>query len=109
MNIANQGAGFPDGGLFTQDQIRHGLEGKPPLQLPPARGAIEVKGTNDDAFLTAEGEQVSRYWGKYHQVLVTNFRDFVLVGRDSRGKQKKLESFRLALTKKEFCMHVRKT
>ena len=46
----------------------------------PARGIIEVKGTNDDAWIVANGEQVSRYWGKYRQVLVTNLRDFVLVG-----------------------------
>jgi hypothetical protein len=29
-----------------------------------ARGIIEVKGTNDDAWIVANGEQVSRYWGK---------------------------------------------
>jgi hypothetical protein len=31
------------------------------------RGIIEVKGTNDDAWIVANGEQVSRYWGKYRQ------------------------------------------
>ena len=33
----------------------------------PARGISEVKGTNDDAWIVANGEQVSRYWGKYRQ------------------------------------------
>jgi hypothetical protein len=33
----------------------------------PARGIIAVKGTNDDAWIVANGEQVSRYWGKYRQ------------------------------------------
>lgn len=102
MNIANQGAGFPDGGLFTQDQFQSGLEGESMLQLLPARGVIEAKGTGDDAYLIAEGKQVSKYWEKYHQVLVTNLRDFVLVGEDSLGKQRKLESFRLAENETEF-------
>ena len=29
----------------------------------PARGVIEVKSTGDDAWVTADGEQVTRYWG----------------------------------------------
>ena len=52
----------------------------------PARGAIEVKPTSADAFVTAGGEQVSRYWKAYGQVLVTNYRDFVLVGRNREGR-----------------------
>ena len=72
-----------------------------PGQLP-ARGVIEVKSTKDDAWITAAGEQVSRYWGKYRQVLVTNYRDFVLVGQDAEGKFAKLESFRLADSENAF-------
>ena len=61
-----------------------------------------MKSTKDDAWVTADGEQVSRYWGKYRQVLVTNYRDFVLVGQDAEGKFAKLESFRLADSEKAF-------
>ena len=61
-----------------------------------------MKSTKDDAWVTAEGEQVSRYWGKYRQVLVTNYRDFVLVGQDAEGKFAKLESFRLADSERSF-------
>jgi REP element-mobilizing transposase RayT len=96
INLANRGVGIPDGGLFTADQFQKPSE---PELLPgqlPARGVIEVKSTKDDAWVTADGEQVSRYWGKYRQVLVTNYRDFVLVGQDAEGKVAKLESFRLA-------------
>jgi len=78
--LQDLGAGFPDGGLFTEEQFdkKHTL--KPlPGQLP-SRGVIEVKPVKNDAWITAEGEQVSRYWGKYRQVLVTNYRDFVLAG-----------------------------
>jgi hypothetical protein len=68
----------------------------------PARGVIEVKPASDDAWLTADGEQVSRYWGKYRQVLVTNLRDFLLVGQDAAGHQVKLEAYRLAASEPEF-------
>ena len=101
INLANRGAGLPDGGLFTPDQLQKpaGTESLPTLA---ARGVIEVKPTNIDAWLTAEGEQVSRYWGKYRQVLVTNLRDFLLVGQDPEGKPVKLESYRLAPSDGEF-------
>ena len=59
---------------------------------------VEVKAADDDAFLTAAGEQVSRYWTRYRLVLVTNTRDFVLVGEDGSGQPAKLETFHLAAT-----------
>jgi len=102
MGLRDLGAGFPDGGLFTEEQFdkKHTL--KPlPGQLP-SRGVIEVKPVKSDAWVTAEGEQVSRYGGKYRQVLVTNCRDFVLVGPDAEGRPAKLESFRLADSEKAF-------
>lgn len=102
MNIASQGAGLPDGGLFTSDQFKKHVQ---PVTLPPdlpSRGVIEVKGTADDAWRTAQGDQVTKYWGKYRQILVTNYRDFVLVGQDRNGKSKRLESFRLAQTENDF-------
>ncbi|MGO8816644.1 MAG: type ISP restriction/modification enzyme [Terriglobia bacterium] len=102
INLANRGAGIPDGGLFTPDQFQKPSEAEPlPGQLP-ARGVIEVKSTRDDAWVSADGEQVSRYWGKYRQVLVTNYRDFVLVGQDAEGKFAKLESFHLADSERAF-------
>lgn len=101
MSLANQGAGMPDGGLFTAEQ----LSGKSQSPLPgqvPSRGVIEVKGTGDDAWLTADSAQVSRYWSKYRKVLVTNYRDFLLLGEDSNGQPIKLESFRLAVDEPSF-------
>jgi hypothetical protein len=101
INLQNRGAGLPDGGLFTPDQFQRGA-GEPHPGQSPSRGVIEVKGTKDDAWVTADGEQVSRYWGKYGQVLVTNYRDFVLVGKDADGRPAKLETFRLAPNAKAF-------
>jgi Type ISP C-terminal specificity domain/N-6 DNA Methylase len=100
MQLANQGAGSPDGGLFTQDQLRKGVE-TAPGQLP-ARGAIEVKPTRDDAWLVSDSTQVSKYWNKYRLVLVTNYRDFLLLGEDSAGRPHKLEAFRLAENENAF-------
>lgn len=96
INLKNKGAGIPDGGLFTADLLKKNTNVEPLDGLPPDRGAIEVKPVNDDAWLTADSEQVSKYWAKYGHVLVTNYRDFVMVGRDARGKPVKLETYRLA-------------
>jgi hypothetical protein len=96
INLQNQGAGLPDGGLFTQDQFQKAGDHEPMAGQVPARGVIEVKSTGDDAWIIADGEQVTRYWGKYRQVLVTNYRDFVLVGQDTTGKPVKLETYCLA-------------
>jgi hypothetical protein len=101
ISLKNRGAGLPDGGLFTPDQFQK-TDTVPLPGTIPARGVIEVKPVSVDAWLTAEGEQVSRYWGKYRQVLVTNLRDFLLVGQDAEGHPIRLEAYRLAGSEKEF-------
>lgn len=103
LTLANRGAGLPDGGLFTPDQFQKLEGGAEPLPGGlPARGVIEVKSTGDDAFVIAQGEQVTRYWGHYRQVLVTNYRDFVLVGEDAGSHAARLECYRLAKSEKDF-------
>jgi hypothetical protein len=63
---------------------------------------MEVKGTSDDAWQTARSAQVARYLDAYGQVLVTNYRDFVLLGRDAHGKRVELETYRLAESETAF-------
>ena len=63
---------------------------------------VEVKPADDDAWLTAESDQVSRYWSRYGLVLVTNTRDFVLLGEDAAGRPARLETFRLAGSAQDF-------
>jgi hypothetical protein len=104
IQLINRGAGHPDGGLFTKEQWDHGNEQAPLLGQVPARGVIEIKPTSDDTWVTAEGEQVSKYWKKYQLVLVTNYRDFVLIGKDQNGNPVKLESYRLAASEADFWM-----
>ncbi len=101
INLQNVGAGLPDGGLFTEEQIRNNT-GDLLAGAIPARGAIEAKGTSADAWRIAESKQVKNYWSRYRQVLVTNYRDFVLVGADSEGTRTILETYRLASDEQDF-------
>ena len=103
--LADQGAGHPDFGLYTAKQVQ---KGRPREGQTPERGVVEVKAVDDDAWLTAAGDQVSRYWGRYRLVLVTNARDFVLVGEDAAGRPAKLESFQLADDAEDFARRLEK-
>ena len=97
--LAQQGAGHPDLGLYAARQVQRG---RPRNGQAPEAGVVEVKPVQDDAWLTAESAQVSRYWERYSLVLVTNTRDFVLLGEDSQGNPAKLETFRLAESAADF-------
>ena len=99
QELADQGAGHPDFGLYTTQQVQ---KGKPKSGQKPERGVVEVKPVADDAWLTASGDQVSRYWDGYRRVLVTNARDFVLMGEDASGQPVRLESLRLADSAAQF-------
>jgi hypothetical protein len=102
INIANKGAGIPDGGLFTPDQFQKRAKGQLIEGQLPSRGAIEVKPTREDIDAIAESAQVRRYLSRYQQVLVTNYRDFILVGLDANGNLVKRERFTLAPNETEF-------
>ena len=91
--MADQGAGHPDFGLYTATQAQ---KGRPRDGQVPERGVVEVKAPRDDRRATAVREQVSRYWGRYRLVLVTNLREFALVGPGAAGAETTLETFRLA-------------
>ena len=97
--LADQGAGHPDFGLYTAKQVQ---KGQPRKGQAPERGVVEVKAPREDVQVTAVREQVSRYWSRYQLVLVTNFREFTLVGPDSMGQETALESFRLAESEEAF-------
>ena len=101
--LADQGAGHPDFGLYASKQVQ---KGQPKQGQVPEGGVVEVKAADDDAWLTAASDQVSRYWERYRLVLVTNTRDFVLVGEDAAGRPAKLETFRLAASAEEFAQRL---
>ena len=99
QELADQGVGHPDFGLYTTQQVQ---KGKAKSGQKPERGVIEVKPVEDDAWLTAGSNQVSGYWQGYRQVLVTNARHFVLVGEDAGGHLVRLESLRLVDSAAQF-------
>ena len=99
QELADQGAGHPDFGLYTTHQVQ---KGKPKSGQKPERGVVGVKPVADDAWLTAASAQVNQYLQGYRSVLVTNARDFVLVGEDADGQLVQLETFRLADSEASF-------
>lgn len=106
------GAGVPDFGLYTANQYQRSGDTPEVDKIPPERGVVEVKAWDDDSFATSEKAQVSKYWERYGLVLVTNYRDFVLVGRDHDGKPVRLDTYRMAKDEAAFLAqmaHPRKT
>ncbi|HUU32230.1 MAG TPA: type ISP restriction/modification enzyme, partial [Phycisphaerae bacterium] len=112
MPIADRGAGLPDGGFFSADQFQKASDTKPKAGQFPARGVVEVKGPAQDVRTIARSKQVKRYGAEYGLVLVTNYRDFLLVGRDVQGKPLPMEGFALAENEAAFwsaAVHPQKT
>jgi Type ISP C-terminal specificity domain/N-6 DNA Methylase len=102
INLQNQGAGLPDGGLYSAEQYQKRGKSEPLEGQLPARGCIEVKSPGEDALNVAKGEQVRRYLNRYRQVLVTNYRDFVLVALDRDQNLQIRERFTLAENETDF-------
>ena len=102
INLANRGAGIPDGGLFTRDQFQKASDAAPKAGQLPARGAIEVKSPAEKVETVARSKQVGRYIAEYGLVLVTNYREFLLVGRDAQDRPLSMERFALADTEAAF-------
>ena len=96
---ADQGAGHPDFGLYTAKQVQ---KGRPRKGQIPERGVVEVKSPQEETRARAVREQVSRYWGRYRLVLVTNLREFALIGPDAAGGEATLESYRVAESEAAF-------
>ena len=61
---------------------------------------IECKPPRKDVLSIADTAQVSDYWDRYNQVLVTNYREFLLIGRDEAGQPVAHEYYRLAATER---------
>jgi hypothetical protein len=102
LQLKNRGAGLPDGGLFTQDQLKRNAVPEDFTIQPPNRGVIEVKGLAEETGKTVQSEQVKKYLRAYGQVLLTNYREFrvVVLGKDD--KPRTLETFTLAKSEAAF-------
>ena len=103
--LADQGEGHPDFGLYTANQVQK--RNPRPGQIPE-RGVVEVKSTAENMGTPEVRGQVTRYWTRYDLVLMTNFRGFTLVGRDGVGNETDIESYSLAATEEEFNRRLQK-
>ena len=102
--LADQGAGHPDFGLYTAKQVQ---KGRPRHGQAPERGVVEVKPPQEDAQDLIAGEQVGRYLAHYGLVLATNLREFALVGPGPGGGAP-LETFHLAGSAEDFDQRLQK-
>ena len=102
INLRNQGAGLPDGGFFTTDQIKRGVTPDTVFDQIPSRGAMEVKSTRENVEQIAGSKQVRDYLQRYGLVLVTNYRDFLLVQRGENNEPRFLEGYTIAETETQF-------
>ena len=100
MQLKNLGAGNPDGGLFTPDQFDRKTDKTKDLGKP-SRGVIEVKAPAEPVDDTATTGQITKYWDRYKLVLVTNLRDWLLLG-ERNGQRVTLERFSLAANETAF-------
>ena len=95
QELADQGAGHPDFGLYSAGQLQ-ARSAEPRPGALPERGVIEAKAPHVDVQTITTSRQVVDYWNRYGLVLVTNFRAFQIVGRDQFGHMVRLEEFTLA-------------
>ncbi|MCB2189739.1 MAG: N-6 DNA methylase [Deltaproteobacteria bacterium] len=103
VQLSNQGAGLPDGGLFTQEQFQRAADLEPRPGQKPSRGAIEVKSPGEEIQAIVDSKQVADYLKAYRQVLVTNLREFQLVIMDpASGQPAPLEGYSLAASVESF-------
>ncbi len=84
VHYSESSSGQPDLGFFSADNPQ------------PDRGVVEVKGADADLDQLIASEQVNDYWQIHKLVLVTNLREFALVGQDHAGAKHTLERYSLA-------------
>ena len=90
-NLRNRGAGFPDMGLFAGAQAA--AADTWPEGRPPERGVVEVDDIPAPLTKKLASKQVADYLAAYGLVLVTNYRQFELLGRDAAGRREVRERF----------------
>lgn len=105
VELAEQGAGHPDLGMYSVNQLQ---KGRPREGQIPERGVVEMKAPGTDVSVTAESDQVIGYMDRYGLVLATNTHDFVLIAKSRTGQLEKFETFSLAETAEEFASHIEK-
>lgn len=102
IHPANNGAGIPDGALFSSKELkRHGHEAPSLLKLKPERGVIEVKPLDKDLSAFESSKQVIDYLENYGQILLTNYRSFASWSWQG-GKPVRGEHYHFAASEQDF-------
>ena len=104
LHPQSQGAGLPDGGLFSREQLQplgHDYEPTQALQMTPSRGVLEVKGTSANLQTLVASQQVAKYLAKYRKVICTNYRAFAVVELQGEA-HRVLETFSFAPSEAAF-------
>jgi hypothetical protein len=79
IHPTNQGAGIPDGGLFSAKELKkYGPDSLSFAKLKPERGVIEIKPLDKDLSAFESSPQVRNYLEQYGQIILTNYRAFAL-------------------------------
>ena len=86
VHYSETSPGQPDLGFFSAGNT------------DPDRGVVEVKGADANLDELIASDQVDTYWQKHKLVLVTNLREFALVGQDNAGSKATLERYSAANT-----------
>ena len=84
VHYSESSPGQPDLGFFSADNPQ------------PDRGVVEVKGADANLNDPIASQQVDDYWQIHKLVLVTNLREFALVGQNHEGAKHTLERYSLA-------------
>ena len=98
-NAQSSGDGqFPDFGLFSQSRLSAGDMGG----SMPEFGVMEMKGLSADVREVAKGDQAAGYLSTHGIVAISNYREFLLLGKDNEGNPQEREFISLAKSEEEF-------
>jgi hypothetical protein len=102
LTTRNRGAGVPDGGLFLVSGPVESAGSGAMISRSPERGVMEVKGPGKEARRVARTQQVRKYLKRYGKVLVTTYREFLVVSLGKDGQPIEGERFVLARDEETF-------
>lgn len=89
----SSGAGIPDIGLFTAEQIDNKKNNNFDQQLLPERGVVEVKGFSEELTTISSSDQVKKYLQTYHFVIISNLKSFQALKLKDNGNFEDLGKF----------------
>ncbi|WP_169792027.1 type ISP restriction/modification enzyme [Jiangella muralis] len=102
LTTRNRGAGVPDGGFFLRSHAVASAGERAMATRVPERGVLEVKGPGRDVRRIARSQQVRKYLGRYGKVLVSTYREFLLVSLGKDGEPIEGELFSIAKNEQSF-------